>query len=143
MVNKIIGDAVHAIFNAPLDLPDHPRRAMECAMAMVKSAEATRATPLGRKLGLGRTRVGMETGPAIVGDVGGNRRLDYTAYGTVVNTAARLEAANKTQDSTILIGPVAAARLDPATIRSLGLIELRGRGDAVEIFTPVSGASAN
>jgi adenylate cyclase len=136
MVNKIIGDAVHAIFNAPLDLADHPRRAVDCALAMARSAEAIRATPLGQKLGLGRTRVGLETGPAIVGDVGGSRRLDYTAYGTVVNTAARLEAANKDKNSTVLIGPVAASRLDPATIRSLGQIHLRGRSEAVDVFTP-------
>ena len=105
-------------------------------MSTNTSAEAIRATPLGQKLGLGRTRVGLETGPAIVGDVGGSRRLDYTAYGTVVNTAARLEAANKDKNSTVLIGPVAASRLDPATIKSLGTLHLRGRSEPVEVFTP-------
>jgi adenylate cyclase len=137
MVGKIIGDAVHAIFNAPLDLPDHTKRALDCALTIVREAEAIRATPNARKLELGRTRVGLETGLAIVGDVGGSRKLDYTAYGTVVNTAARLEAANKSIGSTILIGPVAASRLDPTTIRRIGRISLHGLTEPLEIFAPV------
>ena len=143
MVDKIIGDAVHAIFNAPVDLVDHPRHAMECALDIVRLTQAVRTTARGGKLGLGRTRVGIETGPAIVGDVGGSHKLDYTAYGTVVNTAARLEAANKTLNSTILIGPIAAARLDPATIGSIGRIELRGRSAPVEVFTPIADAGGS
>ena len=141
MVDKIVGDAVHAIFNAPLDLSDHPRHAMECALSIVRSSDLIRMTARGQKLLLGRTRVGIETGPAIVGDVGGSYKLDYTAYGTVVNTAARLEAANKMLASTILIGPIAAAHLDPTKIRSVGRIELRGRSAPVEVFTPITEVS--
>jgi len=145
MVDKIVGDAVHAIFNAPLDLPDHARQAVDSALAIVRQTEAIRSTPIAKKLRLGRTRVGIETGLAIVGDVGGARKLDYTAYGSVVNTAARLEAANKTVGSTILIGPVAASRLDPTTIRSIGRMSLRGLSAPLEIFTPVAdtGGSAH
>ncbi len=121
MVEKIVGDSVHAIFNAPLDLPDHPRRAFECARAILAVVEEVRSRPLARELGLGRTRIGLETGLAIVGDVGGGRKLDYTAHGTAMNTAARLEGANKELGSSICIGPNAAARLDPKRIRSLGL----------------------
>jgi adenylate cyclase len=143
MVDKIVGDAVHAIFNAPLDLPDHARQALDSALAIVRGTEAIRATSVAEKLRLGRTRVGIETGPAIVGDVGGTRKLDYTAYGSVVNTAARLEAANKTVGSTILIGPVAASRLDPTTIRSIGRMSFRGLSAPLEIFTPVSDTSGS
>jgi adenylate cyclase len=138
MVDKIMGDAVHAIFNAPIDLPDHIKRAFDSALAIVRGTEAVRATSLAKKLRLGRTRVGIETGLAIVGDVGGTRKLDYTAYGNVVNTAARLEAANKTVGSTILIGPVAASRLDPTATRSVGRMSLRGLNTPIEIFTPVA-----
>src|SRR5262249_41725614 len=143
MVDKIVGDAVHAIFNAPLDLPDHARQALDSALAIVRQTEAIRSTPVAKKLRLRRTRVGIETGLAIVGDVGGARKLDYTAYGSVVNTAARLEAANKTVGSTILIGPVAASRLDPATIRSIGRMSLRGLSAPLEIFTPVADTSGS
>jgi adenylate cyclase len=135
MVEKIVGDAVHAIFNAPLDLPEHPRHAFECAQAILAVSEEVRSHPLARELGLGRTRIGLESGTVIVGDVGGGRKLDYTAHGTAMNTAARLEAANKDLGSSICIGPVAAEQIDPKRIRSLGTVALRGRSAPVEVFT--------
>jgi adenylate cyclase len=135
-VEKIVGDAVHAVFNAPLDLPDHPRRARDCALAILAAAEAARETPLGRKLGAGRTRIGIETGRAVVGDVGGAGRLDYTAHGDAMNTAARLEAANKEFGTSVLIGPAAAARIGVATLRPLGPVSLRGRAEPLEVYTP-------
>jgi adenylate cyclase len=135
MVEKIVGDAVHAVFNAPLDLPEHPRRARDCALALLRAAEAARASPLGIRLGAGRTRIGIETGRAVVGDVGGAGRLDYTAHGDVMNTAARLEAANKTFGTSVLIGPVAAARLGTEGLRPLGLLEVRGRSGALAVHT--------
>ena len=64
-----------------------------------------RRSPLGQRLQLGRTRIGIETGPAIVGDVGGSRKLDYTAHGNAMNAAARLEAANKDLGSSHLHRP--------------------------------------
>jgi adenylate cyclase len=137
MVDKIVGDAVHAIFNAPLDLPEHPRRACECALAILNVSEELRSRPLGRELGLGRTRIGLETGTVIVGDVGGRRKLDYTAYGTAVNMAARLEPANKEFGSSVCIGPNAARRLDANSIRSLGKLRLHGLSEPVEVFTVV------
>jgi adenylate cyclase len=138
MVEKIVGDAVHAIFNAPLDLSDHPTRALNCALAILAVSEELRANPLARNLGLGRTRIGIETGVAIIGDVGGRRKLDYTAYGTVMNTAARLEAANKELGSCICIGPNAATRLDPHVIRPLATLHLRGFAEPVQVFAPLA-----
>ena len=135
MVEKIVGDALHVVFNAPLDLPDHPRAAHRCARALVAAAEAQRSAPLGAKLGLGRTRIGIETGMAVVGDVGGAGRLDYTAHGDVMNTAARLEAMNKTLGTTICIGPVAAARIGHDALRPLGAHGVRGRGAPLDLYT--------
>jgi adenylate cyclase len=137
MVEKIVGDGIIAIFNAPLELPDHPRRALECALALLRVSEEIRERPLARELGLGRTRIGIETGPVIVGDVGGKRKLEYTAHGSAMNTASRLEGANKELGSSICIGPNAAARLDPQRIRSLGHYTVRGREDSLEVFTAV------
>lgn len=136
MVDKLVGDAVHALFNAPLDLEDHPRRALECAVAILAWTEAYRATGLAATIGLGRTRQGIETGIAIVGDVGVGAKLDYTAHGDAVNTAARLEALNKELGSSICIGPVAASRCDPALLRPLGTVALRGVG-RVDVSAPV------
>jgi adenylate cyclase len=142
MIDKIVGDAIHAIFNAPLPLDDHPARAVASALALLEVSETMRASPLGRQLGLGRTRVGIETGPAIVGDVGGSRKLDYTAHGNAVNAAARLEAANKDFGSSICIGPGTAVRLDPASLRPIGKLVPRGQSHEVTVYTPAQISAA-
>ncbi|HYF06628.1 MAG TPA: adenylate/guanylate cyclase domain-containing protein [Acetobacteraceae bacterium] len=143
MVEKIVGDALHVVFNAPLGLPNHPRVALDCALALLSEAEAQRTTPLGARLRLGRTRIGIETGPAVVGDVGGAGRLDYTAHGTVMNTAARLEAANKEIGSAICIGPVAAARIGHERLKRLGTIPVRGRAEPLDVYTVSAARSAS
>lgn len=101
MVDKIVGDAVHGLFNAPLDVPGHARAALDCAIEIGRFASAFREREDARRLGFGRTRIGFETGPVIVGDVGGLGHLDYTAHGDAVNSAARLEAINKQFGTTI------------------------------------------
>jgi len=135
MIDKIVGDAIHAIFNAPFTLEDHPRRAVESALALLNASQTIRGSPLGQKLQLGRTRIGIETGLAIVGDVGGRRKLDYTAHGDAVNAAARLEAANKEFGSSICIGPGTAGHLDPATLHPIGTFVPRGQSREVTVYT--------
>jgi adenylate cyclase len=142
MIDKIVGDSIHAIYNAPFELADHPSRAVAAGLALLAASEEVRQSPLGRRLQLGRTRIGIETGPAIVGDVGGSRKLDYTAHGNAVNAAARLEAANKELGSSICIGPGTAARLDPATLRRIGTLTPRGQSQAIAVYTPASLANS-
>ena len=136
MVDKIVGDGVHALFNAPLDLEDHPRRAVECAIAIQAWCESFRHRTRAAAIGLGRTRIGIETGPAVVGDVGIQSKLDYTAHGDAVNMAARLEACNKELGSAICVGPDAAARCDAALLRPLGRLAVRGRKEPIAVFEP-------
>jgi adenylate cyclase len=136
MVDKLVGDGVHALFNTPLDLADHPVRAVHCAIAIRGWTEAYRQTPRAAALGLGRTRIGLETGDVIVGDVGIRAKLDYTAYGDAVNSAARLEAANKELGSTICIGPNAASRCPSGLLRPIGTIRLRGFTEAICTYEP-------
>lgn len=136
MIDKIIGDGVNALFNAPLDLEDHPQRAIECAIAIQAWSEGFRRRAPARAIGLGRTRIGIETGPAIVGDVGIQSKLDYTAHGDAVNMAARLEACNKELGSAICVGPGAAARSDASLLRPLGLLAVRGREEPIAVFEP-------
>ena len=136
MVDKIVGDAVHALFNAPVDLADHARRAVDAAIALRTFGESYRRRPGPAALGFGRTRIGVETGLAIVGDVGIRAKLDYTAHGDAVNAAARLEGANKRLGSAICVGPGAAARCDPAHFRPLGKITFAGRDDEFDVYEP-------
>jgi adenylate cyclase len=136
MIDKIVGDAVHALFNAPLDLEDHPPRAVECAIAIQIWSESFRRSAPAVEIELGRTRIGIETGLAIVGDVGIRSKLDYTAHGDAVNMAARLEASNKELGSAICVGPGAAARCDAPLLRPLGQLTVRGREEPITVFEP-------
>jgi adenylate cyclase len=136
MVDKIVGDGLHALFNAPLDLEGHPERAVKCAIAMQSWSESFRRSGAALAIGLGRTRVGIETGPAIVGDVGIQSKLDYTAHGDAVNMAARLQACNKELGSTICVGPGTSAQCGTSLLRPLGLLDVRGRDEPIAVFEP-------
>jgi adenylate cyclase len=135
MVDKIVGDAVHAIFNAPIAVADHARVALDCAQEIEHFTNAFRQGALARTMGFGITRIGIETGAAIVGDIGGPRKLDYTAHGTAVNMAARLEAANKVFGTTIAVGPGAAAECRSGALRPVGRLQLRGISGEQPVFS--------
>ena len=94
-VAKIVGDALHVLFGVPGEQPDYAARAVACALALDKYAQAFRQRRHQKGIPLGVTRIGVHAGPAIVGNFGGGRFFDYTAYGDTINVAARLEAANK------------------------------------------------
>ncbi|WP_296710482.1 adenylate/guanylate cyclase domain-containing protein [Rhodoblastus sp.] len=136
MIDLIVGDAVHAFFNMPLDMEDHADRAVACAMAIIDFTQTFRSASMPAAAGFGRTRIGVETGRAIVGDVGGERRLNYTAHGGVSNAAARLEAANKEFGSSICIGPGAAGAIRRTRLVAIGKTQLRGFSASVEVYTP-------
>jgi adenylate cyclase len=134
MVDKVVGDAVHAFFNAPEDLPDHVNKAIDCALAISRLTEEMRHRPQFSAKEFGRTRIGIETGLAVLGEVGISGKLDYTAHGNSINLAARLQDANKFLGTTICVGPAANAE-SRRTLRALGEHEIRGFG-AMELFTP-------
>src|SRR5207302_11338370 len=90
-VAKIIGDAIQVLFNAPGDQPDYATRAVACAHDLDAWAEDFSARWKVRGVNFGTTRIGIHAGPALVGNFGGNRFFDYTAYGDSINIAARLE----------------------------------------------------
>lgn len=134
VVDKFVGDAVHAFFNAPLDLDGHIDKAIAAAIEIAAFGEAFRAKPENARFGFGRTRIGIESGLAVVGDVGSGEKIDYTAHGNAVNLASRLEAANKELGTAICIGPGARAGAS-VPLTSLGEIEVRGFG-RLEVFSP-------
>lgn len=128
MIDKLVGDSIHALFNAPLDQPGHPGKAVACAAELLAATEAfSRAHG-----GFGRTRIGLEYGAAVLGDVGFGTRIDYTAHGPAVNLAARLQEANKQLGTQVCIGPALAARV-PDLI-PLGEVEIRSFG-RLALFT--------
>ena len=143
-IDKIVGDAVHVMFNAPLDQPDHALRAVRCALAIDAFAEAFAsdregAADAGR--GFGTTRIGVNTGRAVVGNFGGARRFDYTAHGDAINTAARLEAANKRLGTRICVARstvLAAGHGSGPSFRPIGALGLKGKAARVEVFAPVA-----
>ncbi|OYU41004.1 MAG: hypothetical protein CFE33_02715 [Pseudorhodobacter sp. PARRP1] len=132
MVEKFVGDAAHVLFNAPFDLPDHRAHAVQTGLALQAYGIKFAAEP--QNQGLGITRVGMECGVLVVGDVGAGEKLDYTAHGRAMNIAARLEQAGKGLGVTLLAGPALHAALPGLPWQSMGEIELRGLG-AVAAYT--------
>jgi class 3 adenylate cyclase len=139
-VAKIIGDAIQILFNAPGDQPDYATGAIACAQALDSWAEEFRERWKAKGVNFGATRIGVHAGPALVGNFGGGRFFDYTAYGHTINTAARLEAANKFLGTRIC---VSAAVADGATAfrgRPVGDLMLRGRSEPLRAYEPLAAA---
>ncbi len=137
-VDKYVGDAVHAMFAEQADQAPHPQRAIGAAHRIHRFTEDFRQRPDSVACGLGRTRIGIETGEVVVGDVGGGARRDFTAHGTAINTAARLEALNAKLGTAICVGPVARAASPSLQFVSHGAHDLKGLG-LVEVFEPLEG----
>jgi adenylate cyclase len=136
-VAKIIGDALHVLFGAPGDQPDHAARAIACALDLDAFSEALRARWREKGIALGATRIGVHAGPAIVGNFGGSRFFDYTAYGDTINITARLESANKQLGTRICVSASAAERAKDFRGRPVGDLLLRGRTEPLRAFEPL------
>lgn len=134
-VDKFIGDALVAIFGAPVEQPDHAARAIACARSLDAFAADFILQGKAKEIGLGLTRIGVHSGPAIVGNIGGDQRFDYTAIGDTVNTAARLEGANKYLGTTICISTTTAEAAQETSLRPVGDIVLKGRAATLRVFT--------
>ena len=136
-VAKIVGDALHVLFGAPGEQPDHASRAVNCALALDEYAQSFRERWRKKGIALGVTRIGVHAGPAIVGNFGGGRFFDYTAYGDTINIAARLEAANKQLGTRICVSAILAAKVKDFRGRPVGDLLLRGRSEALRAFEPL------
>jgi adenylate cyclase len=136
-VAKIVGDALHVLFGAPGEQPDHAARAVNCALALDEYAQSFRERWQRKGVTLGVTRIGVHAGPAIVGNFGGGRFFDYTAYGDTINIAARLEAANKQLGTRICVSAIVAAKVKDFRGRPVGDLLLRGRSEALRAFEPL------
>ncbi|GIL02947.1 MAG: hypothetical protein BroJett030_28460 [Alphaproteobacteria bacterium] len=137
-LDKLIGDAVVGFFGAPVEQPDQAERAVALALAIDRLSEAFRAQMAADGIRLGVTRVGVHGGPAIVGNFGGKRFFDYTAIGDTVNTAARLEGANKYIGTRLCVSHAVARGVNLHTLRPAGIIYLKGKTEGIEAFEPLN-----
>ena len=131
-VDKFIGDAVLTVFGAPLDQTDHAWRSVASARAIMEAVrELNRRRPEMPEL---HVRIAINSGSAIVGDVGSGKRLEYTVLGDVVNTASRMESGVAKPDQ-IVISRATLERLPvPVPTIALGAFQLRGRAASVDVF---------
>jgi len=136
-VAKIVGDALHVLFGAPSEQPDHAARAVACALSLDEFAQGFRERCRQKGVSLGVTRIGVHAGSAIVGNFGGGRFFDYTAYGDTINVAARLETANKQLGTRICVSAALAKAVKDFRGRPIGDLLLRGRAEAMRAFEPL------
>ncbi len=137
-VDKFEGDAIIAFWNAPLDVPDHPNVAVSAALECQRRLDELRPAfrdRVGRDLYM---RIGLNTGEAVVGNMGSRSRFDYTMLGDAVNLAARLEGVNKQFGTYTMISESTASTLsDGIACRELGRIAVVGRSEPVRVYEPM------
>jgi hypothetical protein len=128
---------LHVLFGAPGEQPDHASRAIACALALDQYAETFRNQCDQKGIALGVTRIGVHAGPAIVGNFGGGRFFDYTAYGDTINVAARLEAANKQLGTRLCVSAALAGKVEDFKGRPVGDLVLRGKTEPLRALEPL------
>jgi adenylate cyclase len=138
-IDKYIGDAIVAVFGAPLDDADHARNAVQAALrcrTRLRELNWSGGGFIGYQL---QQRVGLNSGEALVGNIGSHRRFNYTVMGDVVNLASRLEGANSFFGTSIVASEATVALTGSAFAwRELDKIRVMGRAGAVGVFEPLS-----
>jgi len=128
IIERFAGDAVMVVFNAAADQPDHARRAARAALGIAGASDSvTHGRPEWP-----RFRVGVNSGPAIVGNVGAEQQRSFAAIGDTTNLAARLQAA--AEPGKVVVGATTAAELTGAILQPLGALDLKGKSEPVEAF---------
>ena len=136
-IDKFIGDAIVVVFGAFGNQDGHARKAIDSALALDRYAQDFAAAQHKKGLAFGITRIGVNTGSAIIGNFGGDLRFDYTAIGDTVNTAARLEGANKFFGTRTCVAGAALDASPGVRSRPIGQIILKGKTDALAVHQPL------
>ncbi|MCP3397368.1 adenylate/guanylate cyclase domain-containing protein [Bradyrhizobium sp. CCGB20] len=142
-VDKYIGDSIVAMFGAPADDPAHARNAVHAALKChEKLADLNANNPAFAGHGLSH-RIGLNSGEAVVGNIGSRRRFNYTVMSDTVNVASRLEGANKYYGTAIMASETTMAQTgDTFAWRELDAIRVMGRGEAIKVFEPLADKGA-
>ncbi len=134
-LDKYVGDAIMAFWNAPTDQTDHAERSVLAAIDMIEFTENMSHSFRKRGNPEIRTRIGINTGKAVVGNVGSRKRFNYTVMGDVVNTAARLESVNKQYGTFLTISESTFDRVrDKVRARKLDVVRVKGKTQPVAIY---------
>ena len=136
LLDKYIGDAILAVYGAPLHHPDHAKRACRTALDMVRAARAMQIENENQGLPPFNLGVGINTGPMVVGNMGSKTRFDYTVIGDAVNLGSRIEALNKQYGTHILISEFTYRQVkDEFTqVREIDVTTVRGRNEPVRLY---------
>ncbi len=136
IIDKYLGDAIMAEFGAPLPVADHADRAVSAALNMQRRLEELQQNWAERNLPELKCRIGIHTGPVIIGNMGSDRVFDYTVIGDTANLASRLEGANKLYNTFLMISESTYHALTPDRFltRLLDVIAVKGKSKAVKVF---------
>lgn len=134
-LDKYIGDALMAFWNAPVDQPDHALRACRAAVKMLEKLDELKAGWRAAHFPELEIGVGLNTGPMVVGNMGSDVRVDYTVLGDAVNLGSRLEGTTKQYDVRIVLAESTYEAVKPHVVaRRLGAVRVKGRREPVRIY---------
>lgn len=144
MLDKYIGDAIMAIFNAPVDIEKHPDRACRAALEMYRKVEELSAKFQSEGLPPVKIGIGVNTGEATVGNIGSDIRFDYTAIGDSVNLASRLEGLNKYYKTHIIVSESTKSKTtEPFIFRKVDLVVVKGKTEPIAIYELMEDTETN
>ncbi len=133
-LDRIVGDGLVIMFSAPVRQPDHRQRALHCALDMHTYARRYVAALGEQGVVLGRTRIGVHCGDVLVGNFGGKTMFDYRALGDAVNTASRLEGANKYLGTEICVSEAVLAGSEDVITRPISRLLVKGKNIPLKVF---------
>ena len=135
-IDKYMGDCIMAFWNAPIDAPNHKEMAIDSALEMIdklKELNDSNAFGDGNKLNIG---IGINSGEAVVGNMGSEQRFDYSVLGDAVNLASRLEGISKNYDATLVVGEDTYNSISSKyNFQKLDDVQVKGKSNKVSIYT--------
>ena len=134
-VDKFMGDCIMAFWNAPLNTPGHEKLAVRTAIQMQKELKKLNRELKKEKLPQINIGIGINTGQALVGNMGSDQRFDYSVIGDDVNLASRLESSSKELGSTLVIGEKTKTKCRGLRFKSLGTIKVKGKTADINVYT--------